>query len=184
MRQPPHLYIRRRNRLVNPRLQGGLAVRIAGVVCGAGAVIAILLVRDVREALWHVSFSGHFNFPTPFRLADDILARWFLWLFALVYAGGSLVFLWSMRKIRWGISRLVETLEASEKGDLSSPTSVRGIGEISDLGAEIDEVRSYALSLIGEVRGEAEALRTSALSLEEFTGRWEALKAKIGRIVP
>lgn len=157
---------------------------MVGVVCAAGAVIAILLVRDVREALWHGSFSGHFQFPTSFRITDDILVRWLFWLCALVYAGGSLVFFWYTRKIRGGISRLVETLEASEKGDLSSPTSVRGIGEIGDLGAEIDEVRSYTLSLIGEIRAEAEALRTSALPLEEFTGRWDALKAKIGRIVP
>jgi hypothetical protein len=51
------------------------------------------------------------------------------------------------------------------------------------LGAKIDEVRSYTLALIGEVRGEAEAMGTSALSQEEFEKRWEALKEKIGRIV-
>lgn len=184
MRRTPHPHIQRRNKLVIPRLQGGGAIRIAAVVLAAGALVALLLFRDIRQALENASNSGHFGFPTPFPIVGDILIRRLLALFALVFAGGSFAFLWYVRRIRIGISRLVEAFEASGKGDLSSPTDTRGFNEIGDFGAEIDGIRSHTLALIGEVRGKAEAMRTSALSQEEFEKQWNDLKEKIGRIVP
>lgn len=184
MKRSSPIPIRRRNRVVNPRIQGRAAVVIAAVVLAAGSLIALLLFRDLREALWDASISGHFPFPAPFRIVRDILVRMLLVLFAFVFAGGSLAFLWCMRRIRRGISRLVETFEASARGDLSSPTDLRNIPEFLDFGAVVDGVRSQTFALIGEVRREAEAMRTGSLDPEEFEERWDALKERIGRIAP
>jgi methyl-accepting chemotaxis protein len=184
MRRNPHFQFRRRTKLVNPKFQGGAAILIIAIVLAAGSLVEILLFRGVRQALGDASASGHFGFPTPFQIVSGILIWHLLALFALVFAGGSLAFLWYVRRIRLGISQLTEAFEAAEKGDLSSPSNVRGFKELVNFGAEIDEVRSYTLALIGEVRGEAKAMRTSGLSQMEFEKRWEALKEKIGRIVP
>ena len=183
MRQFSHPHVRRRSKLVNLRLQGGAAIRIAIIVLVAGTLIAFLLFRDIRQALWDASSSGHFAFPTPFRVMEGILVRRLVVLFTLVFAGGSLAFFWHVQRIRRGISRLVEVLEASAMGDLSSPVGVPSPGGIIDFEGEIDDVRSYTLGLIDEVRGEVEALRTSVLSEEEFARKWEDLKEKIGRII-
>jgi methyl-accepting chemotaxis protein len=183
MRKFPYPHVRRRSKLVNPRLQGGAAIRIAVIVLGVGTLIGFLLLRDIRQALWDASSSGHFAFATPFRVVEGILARWLVVLFALVFAGGSLAFIWHVRGIRRGISRLVEVLEASAMGDLSSPVGVPSPGGIVDFEREIDNIRSYTLGLIDEVRGEVKALRTSVLSEEEFARKWEDLKEKIGRII-
>jgi methyl-accepting chemotaxis protein len=177
----PH--VQRRNKLVNTKFQGGAAILMFAVVLVAGALVAPLLFRDIRQALWDASHSGHYGILSSYRIVSDILVRRLLALFALVFAGGAFSFLWYVRRVRSGITRLAEVFEASANGDLSSPANVRGFEEIVGLGAKIDEVRSYTLALIGEVRGEAEAMGTSALSQEEFEKRWEALKEKIGRIV-
>jgi methyl-accepting chemotaxis protein len=184
MRRNPHFAFRRRSNLVNPKLQGRAAILIIAVVLAAGVLAGYLLFRDIRQALGDASASGHFGFPTPFRIVSGILIRQLLALFALVFAGGSLAFLWYVRRIRSEISRLTEAFEAAGKGDLSSPSNVRGFQELVEFGTEIDEVRSYTLALIGEIRDEAEAMRTSGLSQGEFEMRWEALKEKIGRILP
>jgi methyl-accepting chemotaxis protein len=184
MRRNPHFKFRRRTKLVSPRFQGGAAILLVAVVLAAGALVAVQLFRDLRQALWDASAGGHFGFPTPFRIVSDILVRQLLALFALVFAGGSLAFLWYVRRIRLGISRLTEVFETVEKGDLSSPSNVRSFKDLVDFGVEIDEVRSYTLGLIEEIREEAKAIRTSDLSQVEFEKRWEALKKKIGRIAP
>ncbi len=184
MRRNPHFQFRRRTKLVSPKFQGGAAILIVAVVLVAGTISGFLLYRDIRQALMNASASGHFGFPTPFRIVSGILVRQLLALFVLVFAGGSLAFLWYVRRVREGISRLTASFEAAEKGDLSSPSHFRGFKDLVDFGTEIDEVRSYTLGLIGEVRGEAEAMRTSGLPQAEFEKRWEALKEKIGRIVP
>ena len=184
MKRNPHFKFRRRTKLVNPKFQGGAAILIIAVVLVAGALVAILLFRDLRQALVDASARGHFGFPTPFRVVSDILVRQLLALFALVFAGGSLAFLWYVRRIRVGISRLTEVFEAAGKGDLSSPSDVRSFKDLVDFGTEIDEIRSYTLALIEEIRGEAKAIRTSDLSQVGFEKRWEALKEKIGRIAP
>jgi len=183
MRRFPHPHVRRRSKLVNPRLQGGAAIQIAVIVLVVGTLIAFLLFRDLRQALWDASYGGHFAFPMPFRIVDGILVRRLAVLFALAFTGGALAFFWHVQRIRRGISRLVEVLEASAMGDLSSPVGVPSPGGIIDFEREIDDVRSYTLGLIEEVRGEVEALRTSVLSEEEFARKWEDLKEKIGRII-
>ena len=183
MRRTPFPHLQRWSRLVIPKFQAGPAVLIAVVILAAGALVGFLLFRDMRQALGYAANSGHYVFPTPFRIVSDILVRRLLVLFTLVFAGGSLVFLWSLRRIRKGISRLVEVFELSGKGDLSSPTGGRGVEEIVDFGAEIDAVRAHTLALIVEIRGEAAAMRSSALSEEEFARRWDALKGKIMRVV-
>ena len=184
MKRNLHFHFRRRTKLVSPKFQGGAAILIIAVVLSAAALVGLFLFRDMRQALGNASASGHFGFPTSFRIVSDILVRQLLALFAFVFAGGFLAFLWYVRRIRLGIARLTEAFEAAEKGDLSSPSDARGFKELVNFGAEIDEVRSYTLALIEEVRGEAEAIRTSDLSQVEFEKRWEALKEKIGRIVP
>ncbi|HBX43388.1 MAG TPA: hypothetical protein DEH27_06155 [Deltaproteobacteria bacterium] len=184
MKRSPYPHLQRRSRLVNPRFQGAPAVLVAAVILAAGALVGFLLLRDIREALGIAASRGHFGFPTPFPIVSDILVRWLLVLFALIFAGGSLALLWSLRRIRKGISLLVGAFELSAGGDLSSPTDVHGVDEIVECGAEIDEVRAHTLALIGEIRGEAGAMRSSALSEEEFERRWDALKRKIVRVVP
>jgi len=184
MKRSPYPHLHRRSRLVNPKLQGASAVLVAVVVLAAGSLVGFLLLRDIRQALGTAASSGHFGFQTPFPIVSGILVRWLLVLFAFVFAGGSLVFLWSLRRIRKGISRLVEAFERSEEGDLSSATVAPGFEEIVDCGAEIDEVRAHTLALIGEVREEVAAMRSSVLSEEEFERRWDALKGKIVRVVP
>jgi methyl-accepting chemotaxis protein len=184
MRRNPNFKFRRRTKLVNPKFQGGAAVLIIAVVLVAGTLVAVLLFRDLRQALGDASARGHFGFQTPFRVVSDILVRHLLALFVLVFAGGSLAFLWYVRRVRLGISRLTEVFEAAGKGDLSSPSDVRSFKELVDFGMEIDEVRFYTLALIEEIREEAKAIRTSDLSQMEFEKRWDALKEKIGRIVP
>jgi hypothetical protein len=183
MRQYPHPHVRRRSKLVNPRLQGGAAIQIAVIVLVVGSLIGFLLFRDIRQVLWDASSSGHFAFPTPFRVADGILARLLVVLFAIVFTGGSLAFFWHVRGIRRGVSRLVEVFEASGVGNLSSPVGVPRPGGIIDFEREINDIRFYSLGLIDEVRGEVEALRTSVLSEEEFSRKWEDLKEKIGGII-
>lgn len=184
MKRNPHFQFRRRTKLVNLRFQGGAAILIIAVVVAAGALVGLLMSHEFRQSFGDASASGHFGFPTPFRIVRDVLVRQLLALFALVFAGGSLAFLLYVRRIRLGISLLTKVFEAAEKGDLSSPSNVRGFRALVDFGAEIDEVRSYTLALIGEIRGEAKAMRTSDLSQVEFEKRWEELKQKIGRIVP
>ncbi|MGZ8460902.1 MAG: hypothetical protein ACXWW2_10780 [Candidatus Deferrimicrobiaceae bacterium] len=184
MRQSPHPHVRRRSRLVNPRLQGGAAIRIAVMVIVFGTLIAFLLFRDIRQALWDASYGGHFPLPTPVRVVEGILVRRLVVLFALVFAGGTLAFFWHVRGIRRGISRLVEVLKASATGDLSSPVGAPSPGGVIDFESEIEDVRSYTLGLIDDVREEVEALRTSVLSADEFARRWEGLKEKIGRVSP
>lgn len=184
MRRNPHFKFRRRTKLVNPKFQGGAAVLIIAVVIAAGALVAVLLFRDLRQVLGDASARGHFGFPASYRVVSDILVRQLLALFALVFAGGSLAFLWYVRRIRMGISRLTEVFEAAGKGDLSSPSNVRSFKDLVAFGTEIDEVRSYTLALIEDIRGEAKAIRTSDLSQGEFEKRWEALKEKIGRVAP
>ncbi len=184
MRRNPHSQFRRRNKLVLPRLQGGAAILIIAVVLLAGAVVALFLFRDIRQELWDASHRGHYGFPSSYRIVSDILVQRLLVLNAIVFAGGAFSFLGYLRRARSGITRLAEVFEASENGDLSSPGKVRGFEEIVDLGTKIDEVRSYTLALIKEVREDAEAMGTSELPYEEFEKRWEALKEKIGGIVP
>ena len=184
MKRSPFPHLQRRSRLINPKFQGAPAVLVAAFVLAAAALVGFFLFRDVRQALETAANSGHFGFPTPFPIVGDILVRRLLVLFALVFAGGSLAFLWSLGRIRQGVSRLVTAFERSGAGDLSSPTDARSSGEIVDFGLEIDEVRTSVLALIGEVRGDAAAMRGSALSEEEFANRWDALREKIGRIVP
>lgn len=186
MSPSPHPHIQRRNKLVNPKLQLDPAIVISVVVLAAGATVAFLLFRDIRQALRDFSYGGHFGFPDPISVVGGYLARRLAALFIVVFLGGALVYLRHMNRIREGISRLVEVIEASSRGDLSTPVPPggRGLGEIRDLGREIGEVRTQTLALVREIRGEVESMRTSALPEGEFAMRWEALKKTIGGVVP
>ena len=73
-------------KLVNPKFQGGAAILIIAVVIAAGALVAVLLYRDLRQVLGDASARGHYGFPTPFRVVSDVLLRQLLALFALVFA--------------------------------------------------------------------------------------------------
>lgn len=184
MRRTPFPQLRRRNRLVIPRMQGGVAALVGAVVLVAGGVSAVFLYRDARRALWVASYGGHYGFPTPFDVMKDVVLIHLLVLSAVVFAGGSFVFLWRMRRIREGIRRLAGAFEASTRGELSSPTDAGGLGEMADAVEEVDEVRSHTLSLIRQVREAVEEMQTASLTEEEFARRWVTLKEKIGRIVP
>jgi len=157
---------------------------IIAVVAAAGTLSGVLLLMEIRQAVAAAAASGHYTFPTPFRILSGILVRYLLVLFAIVFGGGFLAFLWYVRRVRQEVSRMTTSFEAAVQGDLSSPSQVRGFRGLADFGKEIDEIRSYTLGLIGEVRAEAEEMRTSGMPQAEFDRRWEALKEKIGRIVP
>ena len=184
MRRNPHFEFRRRTRLVNPKLQGGAAIPLIAVVTAAGTLSGVLLFTDIRQAMMDAAIGGHYRFSTPFQIVNGILAWHLLALFSIVFGGGSLAFLWYVRRVRSEISRMTDSFDAAVQGDLSSPAKVRGFRGLSDFGREIDEIRSHTLGQVEEVRREAQAMRRSGMSQTEFENRWEALKETIGRIVP
>ncbi len=183
MSRIPNEHVRRRAILVIPGLQGRAAACVSAVVLAAAVLVASLLLRDLRQALRHAAYGGHYAFEAPFDVVRTIVAGRLVSLGVLVFAAGSLVVLVAVRRVRGGISRLVGALDASANGDLSTPTRPRGPRALAAAGEEIDEVRRGVLAVIGEIREEAEAIRTSSLPDEEFARRWTALKEKIGGIL-
>lgn len=184
MSRMPHDHVRRRTTLVIPGLQGGAAACLGAVVLAAAVLIASLLFRDMRQALRDAAYGGHYAFAAPFDVVQVVAGRWLFALAVLVFGGGSLVFLWAVRRVRGGIFPLVASLRASAEGDLSTPTKARGPRALADAGEEIDEVRRRVLAVIGEIREEAAAIRAFSPPDQEFSLRWAALKEKIGGILP
>jgi hypothetical protein len=169
---------------VNPRFQGGVALRFAAVAFAGGALFGLSFYGYAREALRIASLQGHYHFLSAFDILGRELARHVAVLSAGVLASDLLVLLLVVRRVRGGIGRLVESFRISAEGDLSSPAEAPGLSGITDLGRKIDGVRSRTLSQIRKIREEAESLRSEPLTDEEFKKRWDALKAAIRKVAP
>ncbi|MBI5420646.1 MAG: hypothetical protein HZA60_11200 [Deltaproteobacteria bacterium] len=175
----------RRVILINPRFQGRVALLFAAVILLGGAVLAFMIYREAREALWDASVRGHFQAGlTPYRIVEEILIRHLAVLVAGILLASFLLFFLLMRSIGAGIQRLVDVLRLSGEGDLSTPTRAPGPGEIASFGEQLDGIRARTLTLIDEIRSEAGSLRNEALPPEAFRQRWEELKTKVGRLAP
>lgn len=174
----------RKTVFVNPRFQGGVALRFAAVVSAGGALFGLSFYYCARAALRVASLQGHFHFLSPYEIVGDALVRHVAVLSAGVMAASLLVLLLLVRKVRGGIGRLVESFLISAEGNLSAPTEAPGLSGITDLDGKIDSARSRTLSQIRTVREEAEFLRSEPLSEEEFAKRWDALKAAIRKVAP
>lgn len=174
---------RRRIVYISPGLQGGIAVSFAAVVVVGAALFALLVYHDIKDALWDSSYMGHFRFKTPYQIVDNILATHLAVLFLGVLVISFLVLFLMLYRIRSGIRRVIGVLEASGKGDLSTPTNAPGVKEIGTFGRQLDAARARTLFRIEEVRGEL-AFLSSGPPPEEFRRRWALVREKIGRIVP
>lgn len=177
-------YNRRRNVLINPRFQGGIALVFAAIVFAGGALFAWIVYRDAKTALFDASMRGHFTMQTPYEIVGESLVRRLAWLFAAVLSGCAGAFFFAMRMIRKGIGAIVSSLSASALGDLSTPTPAWGMEEIAAFAHQVDEVRRASLARLEEIRGEVERLRRDPPPEEEFEARWEELRRKVRGIAP
>lgn len=169
---------------MNPRFQGGVALCFAAVVFASGALFAWSFYRYARTALRVASLQGHYHFLSPQEILGGGLAGHVLALSIFVLAGSLLVLTLLVRRIRGGAGRIAEVFRLSEEGDLSAPTEAPGLSDLTELGEKIDAARSRTLSRIREIRAEADFLRREPLAEEEFSKRWDALKAAIRRVAP
>lgn len=174
----------RRTIFVNPRFQGAVAARFAAVVLVGGALFAWSFHRDAAAALRAASLQGHYQFLSPQEILSDALVRHVAILSAIVLAGGLLMLLFLVRRIRKGVVRLVMSFRSSADGDFSSPTDAAELSGITELGSRIDASRARTLSAIRGIREEADFLRGEPLTEEEFARRWEGLKATIRKVAP
>ncbi|MBI5418494.1 MAG: methyl-accepting chemotaxis protein [Deltaproteobacteria bacterium] len=169
---------------MSPRLQWGSGLFFAAVVLAGGVLFGWSFYREARGALRIASLQAHYEFLSPYPIVGPALVRSLAALFVMTMAASALVFFLQVRRIREGVARLVEVFRISGEGDMSTPADAPGIDEIASLGRKVDAIRSETLSLVAEIREEAEILRKEPLPPEEFRKRWDALKGKIGRIAP
>lgn len=174
----------RRTIFVNPRFQGTVAARFAVVVLLGGALFAWSFRQEAAAALRAASLQGHYHFLSPHEILGGALARHVAFLSAFVLAGGLLMLLFLVRRIRKGVVRLVMSFRASVEGDFSSPTDAAELSGITELGTQIDASRARTLSVIRGIREEADFLRNEPLTEEEFARRWDGLKAAIRKVAP
>jgi methyl-accepting chemotaxis protein len=181
---PEEIRNRRKIVFINPSLQGGTAVYFGLIVVLGAALFSWLVFRDIREALWETSFSGHIRVRSSFQVLDDILISHMAGLFLGILAVSFAAYFVLVRRIRAGIRRVVRIYALSAEGDLSTPTDAPGLKEIASFGRQVDAARARTLARIEEMKTDAEALAGGSLSPEEFRERWTALKEKVGRFAP
>jgi methyl-accepting chemotaxis protein len=170
---------------INPKLQGGTALIFAAAILVGAALLAWLIVRDARSALWDASVQGHFRLElTPYQIVRDVLVRHLVVVIAAVLAGTTLIFYLVMRGIRSGLQRVVDVLRISGDGDLSTPTKAPGPGEIGAFGEKLDAIRSTTFDLVREIRADARALAAEPGPPEAVRGRLDDLKRKLARLAP
>jgi len=175
---------RRRTVLINPRFQIGAALLFTAVLVLGGTLFAVLIFQGVRDALRDASVQGHFRFDTPYQVVGDRVVRQLILLFSVVTLAWTAAFLLFVRRLRNGMTRLLEVLRMSGEGDLSTATNASGHRDLAVFGVQLDSGREYALDRIREIRAEVQLLRKEPLPPEEFQDRWDALKERIGRGTP
>lgn len=173
---------RRKIVYIYPRLQGGVALAFAAVVFVGGILFSWHVGRDIRQALWDASLTGHYRFHSAYAVVGAIVIRHLAMLFAGTLLVGAALFFLGIRRIRIGTERIAEVFRISAEGDLSTPTDAPGPKELAALGKHVDTARSRTLEVIGRIRADIDLMRKEPLPDEEFLRRWEALKEKVGRV--
>jgi hypothetical protein len=169
---------------VNPRFQGGIALRFAAVALACSVLFGLSFHGSARGALRSAALQGHYHFLSAYDILGGVLARHVAVLSAGVLAADLFVLLLLVRKVRAGVAGLVDSFRRSTEGDLSSLTAAPALSGITDLAKRIDGTRSRTLSRIRKIREEVEFLRSEPLSDEEFAKRWDALKASVRKVAP
>ncbi len=175
---------RRKIVFISPRFQGGSALAFAGLVLAGAALFAVLVSRDVRQALWDASFFGHYRFRSAYDVAGPVLFRNLAGLFGGLLVAGVALYFVMLRRIRIGTDRIAAIFRLSGEGDLSTPTDAPGPGDFPVLGKQADAVRGRTLEEIERIRAEIDLMRKESLTDEEFQKRWEGVKERIRRIAP
>jgi hypothetical protein len=181
----PALHSRRTGiRYVSPRFQGSAGLAFAVLIVTGGAIFWYLVDGEFQRVFPHAAIRGHYAFGSAYDIVRDLLARRLAGLFVGILLTGSVLVLLLVAATRRGIGRAVDSLRASMKGDLSTPTGAGPIGGIGRFGGIIDAARSDTLARIQEIRSEAAALAAGGVPPEEFRLRWDELKHRIRRIAP
>ncbi len=173
---------RRKIVLISPRFQGGAALAFAALVLIGAVLFCLFVSRDVGRALREASVFAHYRFRSAYDVAGPILARDLAGLFAAMAVAGIGLYSLMIRGVRIATERLAAIFRLSGEGDLSTPTDVQGPGEFPVLGKQADAARAQTLAVINEIRAEIDLMRKESLPEDEFRKRWDALKARIGRI--
>jgi hypothetical protein len=157
---------------------------ISAVVVAGSVLFGALVYRDVGKALWEAAMRGHFVVETPYEIVRDALLWHLAGLSATVSCLAVVVFLLLVKAVRVGVGYAIAAFRASEEGDLSTPTEVRGLTEFRRFGELVDLTRGSALSRVAALRGESESLAACGAPEDAFRPRWEELKRKIREVAP
>jgi len=171
-------------RYVIPRFQGLAVLAFAAIIATGGAIFWKLVDSEFQRVFLHAAIRGHYSFDSAYDIVRDLLAWHLAGLFVGIFLTGSVLVLLLVAVTRHGIGKAVDSLRASEDGDLSTPTGAGSIGEIGRFGENIDAARSETLASVLKIRSEAAALAAGGISPEEFRLRWDELKQGIRRIAP
>jgi hypothetical protein len=168
-----------RFRYVTPRYQGPAVLAFAAIIAIGGAIFWKLVDDEFQRVFLHVAIRGHYTFDSAYDIVRDLLTWHLAGLFFGVFLAGSVLVLLLVAATRHGIGKAIDSLRASEDGDLSTPTGTGPIGEFHRFGEKIDAARSETLASVQGIRGEAAALAAGGMSPEEFRLRWDELKQRI-----
>lgn len=175
---------RRKIRFINPRLQGGAALRFAAVIALGGAAFGTLAGKSLRQMLELAAIRGHFPMRSAYEIVREPLAGYLAGLLAGIFLPAAALLLAFAWTARGDLDRVVRTLRASADRDLSTPTGARGFAGAARLGQQVDGARAATLDALRSIRTEAEDLAASGASPEEFRLRWDVLKQKVRGIAP
>lgn len=175
---------RPRIRYVSPRFQGLAVVAFSAVIALGGGIFWKLVDGEFQRVFLQAAVRGHYTFDSAYDIVRDLLSWHLTGLFFGVFLAGSVLVLLLVAATRRGIGKSVDSLRASEKGDLSTPTGTGPIGEFERFGEKIDAARSDTLASLRKCRIEASELAAGGMSPEEFRLRWDELKQRIRTIAP
>lgn len=180
----PHQY-RRKTVLINPRLQVGVAFGFGGVVLAGAALFAWRVYVEAGAALKDLAYQAHFKTGmSPYDVVRDVLVRNVGYLLAGITVVSILLFAFFVYRVRKGVGRVVESVNRSVDGDLTTLTRAGGIKDVEIFGRQVDAIRGHVYGIVVEARGHIKAVRDGNLPADENERRWKALKETIGRIAP
>jgi len=184
MRNPSRQLSLSRIRYVSPRFQGLAALAFAAIIAIGGAIFWKRVDSAFQRVFPDAAIRGHYPFGSAYDIVQDLLAWHLAGLCVGVFLAGSVLVLLLAAATRRGIGRVVDSLQASAGGDLSTPTGTGPIGGFHRFGEKIDAARSDTLASVLKIRSETAALSSGGISPEEFRLRWDELKQRIRRIAP